>query len=497
MSSRAGWLVLCVALWLAPGMARAQPADALKNAQAAFDKAQIDYLQEHYDEAAAGFQAAYDARAFPQFLYNIGAAYHMKGKKNSDPDSYAKAVTYYQRYLSEDPKATDKAKIEKAIGVLEAEITRLKAVVATPPDGSGSGSGSGGSAAPAVVAPSQDVQNLGDVKVHGLVVIDSEPQGANIYLDDKKNGAVAQTPWSGTLDGDHKVIIEKRGYVVSESTVSADPSKLFVLRALLGKENFLGWVEVTSNIPGADVFIDDQNVGAVGKTPHSQNIKPGKHKFWVTTEGYDTYEQDLEVIPGGTHEVKAVLKGAPVGKVNIIGLGIEDSRVYIDGAVACERGPCLKAVAQGKHTLRVTRDGMKPLTKRIDVQAKTEITVKVTLAPEPSRGDAVVAYILAAGFGGGGIYLGLQANKLRDDLRAGATQNPPVDTGDSRFTKGKIYAIAADAAYGIAAITAVTAIYYTFRNKGAPSTGLVDVRAVALQPEVGPGYAGLGMEMHW
>src|SRR5690606_34366598 len=120
--------------------------------------------------------------------------------------------------------------------------------------------------------------------------IDSEPQNATIYLDDKAKGPVATTPWSGTLEGDHKVIIEKRGYMVSESTVSADPSKLFVLRAVLGKEDFLGWVEVTSNIPGADVYIDSKEVGSAGKTPFSQNIKPGKHKFWVTTEGYDEYE---------------------------------------------------------------------------------------------------------------------------------------------------------------------------------------------------------------
>ena len=46
-------------------------------------------------------------------------------------------------------------------------------------------------------------------------------------------------------------------------------------------------------------------------------------------------------------------------------------------------------------------------------------------------------------------------------------------------------------------IVALTAIYYTFREKGAPSTGQIDVRAIALEPQFAPGYAGLGMEMHW
>jgi hypothetical protein len=166
--------------------------------------------------------------------------------------------------------------------------------------------------------------------------------------------------------------------------------------------------------------------------------------------------------------------------------------------VLCERGPCLKSVKEGEHVVTVTRPGFKPYNRRITIQAKTETQIKIGLAPRPSRSDAVIAYILAAGFGGGGIFLGLQANKYHDDLqkeiKAG---NPPPDSNDPRFTKGKAFAIGADAAFALAGITALTAIYYTFRDKGAPSTGLIDVRALALTPEVGPNYAGLGMEVHW
>jgi hypothetical protein len=485
------WAGICAAiLCLATTPALAQSADSLKRAQQAFDQAQIDYLQGKYDEAAEGFQSAYEARQFPQFLYNVGAAYHMKGKKNSDPESYAKAVEYYTKYLVADPTASDKPKVEKAIGVLEAEIKRLKEAGATPGTGEGT--------EPAAAAPSQEVEQLGDVKVRGLVVIESEPQNATIYLDDKKNGAFATTPWSGTLEGEHKIIIEKRGYKVSESTLSADPSKLFQLRAVLAQEDYLGWVEITANIPGAEIYIDDKTVGAVGRTPLSQNIKPGKHTIWVTAEGYDEYKEEVEVIAGETHAIKAKLRGAPVGKLEVVGTGIEDSTIYIDGKLACERGPCLKALHEGEHTVTVTRPGYKTYSRRITIQAKTQMQVKVGLAPKPSRSDAVVAYVLAAGFGGAGAYLGLQSQKYRDELRdAIDAGNPPVDPEDPRFMKGRIFAIAADAAFVVAGVTALTAIYYTFRDKGPPSTALIDVRALALQPQIGPGYAGLGMGMSW
>ena len=477
------WAMVCAVVCALSGSATAQPADALKKAQAAFDQAQLDYLQGKYDEAAAGFQDAYNARQFPQFLYNVGAAYHMKGKKLNDAAAYGKAVDAYKQYIKEDPNAADKAKVEKSIGVLEAEIKRIGTA---PPD----------PAKPPEV--SADVQQLGDVKVRGLVVVESEPTNATIYLDDKKKGAFATTPWSGSLDGEHKIIIERRGYKISESTISADPSKLFVLRAVMSEEGYLGWIDITSNVPGAEIYMDDKSVGAIAKTPLSQNFKPGKHTFFITAEGYDEYKQDVEVLPGQTYTVKAELHGAPVGKLDVVGLGIEDARIYVDGKLLCERGPCIKNVPQGDHLITVDRPDYKSYQRRVTIQQKAETQIKVALQPKPGRGDAIVAYVLAGAFIGGGTYLGLQANKLHDDLaKEIAAGTPPPDSNDPRLTRGKIYAISADAAFAIGGITLLTAVYYTFRDKGAPTTGLIDVHALALQPQVGPTYAGLGMEGHW
>ncbi|TMQ24769.1 MAG: PEGA domain-containing protein [Deltaproteobacteria bacterium] len=243
MRSRVAFVVGMVICALALPLAHGQTADALKKAQAAFDKAQLDYLQGKYDEAAQGFVDAFAARNFPQFLYNAGASYHMKGKQASDPEAYQKAVDAYKRYLQEDPRAGDKPQVEKVIGVLEAEIKRIKE---QPPAGTGSASeGSGSAAAPA--KPSQEVQQLGDVKPRGLIVIESDPSNATIYLDDKRKGPFATTPWSGTLEGDHKVIIEKRGFTVIEKPVSADPTKLFVLAAAMSQQSFLGCVDITSH----------------------------------------------------------------------------------------------------------------------------------------------------------------------------------------------------------------------------------------------------------
>ncbi len=478
-------LAICVTL----SLAHAQSADALKKAQASFDQAQLDYVQGKYDEAAKGFQEAYAARPFPQFLYNVAASFHMKGKKTSDVPSYKQAVDYYRKYLSEEPTAADKSKVEKTIGVLEAEIKRIEGA------GAGAGSGSGSDAG----APSQEVQQLGDVKVRGLVVIETNVKNATIYLDDPKKQPFGQTPWSGELEGTHRVYFEKRGFQPAESTIAADPNKLVEVVVSMSEDTHQAWLDVTSNIEGASVYIDDHGV-APFKTPFpGKSIAPGKHTIWVTAEGYKEFQQTVDVAAGQNYTVKASLEGSPTGKLDILGAGLEDAVITIDGKVECEhRGGCRKTLSEGEHRITVTRPDYRELTKKVVVEARSDTTVKVDLREKPGRGDAVAAYVVAAIFAGGGIYAGLQANQLRDDLnKAILAGNPPPDSNDPRILKGKIYAIAADGCYGIAAIAGLSALYYTFRDKGEPSRASVDIRAIALQPEVGATYAGLSMGGRW
>src|SRR5690242_21000907 len=53
---------------------------------------------------------------------------------------------------------------------------------------------------------------------------------------------------------------------------------------------------------------------------------------------------------------------------------------------------------------RSRRPGYKPYIRHLEIQAKTETSLKIDLAPQPGRADAVVTYVLSAGFLGGGIY---------------------------------------------------------------------------------------------
>lgn len=58
----------------------------------------------------------------------------------------------------------------------------------------------------------------------------------------------------------------------------------------------LGTLRITTDVPGASVFIDRQFVGTAPVT--AENVKPGTHQLNVTAEGFDGIARSIDVEPG-------------------------------------------------------------------------------------------------------------------------------------------------------------------------------------------------------
>ena len=448
---------------LAPRAAYAQDA-ALENARKEFERGGDLFEKADYQGAADAFMAAYKAKAFPAFVFNAAVCY----EKLKD---YKQAVELFKRYLAEDPRAQDKDAVEKRIKTLEDEIAR--AAAAPPADPS---------------APPPPAPVLPEVKTKSVVVITSKPDGATIYLDDKKNGPLGETPWNGSIEGNHTVIIESKGYKTEKKKISPSPDKLYDLYFALSTEQYLGWLEVKANIPGSDVYIDTKDVGAVGKTPWMGNVQPGKRKIWVTKEGYTEYAGEINIVAGKPHNVNVKLEEAAVGfvkiRVNETGTG---ARVSLDNKRVCDAAPCRFQAPEGTHVVGVARDGKKTLQKSVNIIRKTETTVVVKLAPTPSRTDAIWPFLFSAAFAGGGYFLGTLAEDEPDQ-----TGNPPKDN-----TTKDLYTYGSYASYGLAGLSFITGCWYLIRDQGPPSTATTDSRDLTWAPAVGPGYTGVAATMSW
>ncbi len=458
-------IVVCLTV-PAVRLARAQDA-AVEEMRKHFETGQSLFEKGEFQKAADEFMAAYAAKPFPAFLFNAGVCYERL-------QQYPKAIELFQRYLKESPDALDKKDVEARIKQLQDQIEKEKAITppttqpdATQPD-----------ATQPTTQPDNKPPALPEQKTKGLVVIESKPPGATIYLDSKQQGAlVGKTPWNGSLDGEHTIILESKGYKTEKQKITPAGDKLVYMYVALSEEHYLGFVEIRSNVKHADVFIDSKEQGTVGTTPWLGNLRPGKHTVWVTKDGYTEHTETIEVQGGKAITINGALELAPFGFVTLrpYDTASDKAHVKVDGKDACKTVPCAKLqIPEGKHDISIGQSGKRTLHQKLVVAKGTQTTITFRMSPTSSHTDAIAPLLIGAALIGGGYFLQTKMNE----------QMPGSD-------REREYKVGMYSAYVLGGIVFVDGVYSLFRTKGQPSQAVVESRALTWAPAVGPGYAGM------
>lgn len=464
------------------------PDAALQAAKESFETAQSLFLKEQYDDAAEKFLAAFDQKPYAAFLFNAAVSYEKAKKLNL-------AQRYFEQYLAQDPQASDAAQVK-------ARIETIKTLLGPPPtppppppppptESPPAAPIAGGPVPPTPPpSPPPSLPALPAIDTKGLVVIDSKPQGATIYLNDKKNGPFAHTPWQGSLQsGPVRLLLESKGFKPEQRQISPRSDKLVDVYIALSEEHYLGWVEIISNTPGALVYIDRKDIGAIGRTPYTGHLKPGKHTIYLEKIGYKPAELVLDIAPGTATQHAVTLQQGDVGWVNVVGRGVTGGRLMIDKKLACMT-PCRTDVLPGKHAVVVAKEGMEDYASDVVVNRMVETTIDVQFLPRPPRTKSWAAAIVGVALIGVGGYVGHVGQNTRDDIKSDIAANRLVDNGDPRYQRAKLEFIGADVLFGLGAIialsSAVTLIYH-----GSDSMGVVDQKSISLGPGPMPGGGGI------
>jgi len=104
-----------LALLLAVPAGRAA-ADSTADARALFQRAEMSFNLGKFAQALADYQAAYEAKPLPAFLFNIAQCYRNMA-------SYERARFFYRRFLAIEPRGPNRRLVEDLI----AEMTQLLA----------------------------------------------------------------------------------------------------------------------------------------------------------------------------------------------------------------------------------------------------------------------------------------------------------------------------------------------------------------------------------
>ncbi len=262
------------------------------------------------------------------------------------------------------------------------------------------------------------------------VNVESVPPGATVYLDSPDGTPLGTTPITAVRiqSGAHTLIFRMPNFEEARLQITV-ARRRETFRAVL---RALGTIEVSAGnegARGASVTIDGQPVGGgtLGSLPiRVDSLPPGRHQIQATHEGYERFEQWVEVQGGQTVRVTAMLeRSAPTTGSILVAADVQGAPIFLDG-VSTGRATTtvLDDVPVGTHTIEIRGgEGTTPFTQTVLVQQGHRAEVHATIHPvstAPTTGSiAVITDVPTAEVRINGTALGAGVFS-RDGLAAGS-----------------------------------------------------------------------------
>ncbi len=149
-------------------------------------------------------------------------------------------------------------------------------------------------------------------------------------------------------------------------------------------------LDVTTNPPGATIYIDRRDLGTRGVTPRPLGLPPGSYRVLVELPGYEpATSEPIDAKVGATQKVSLTLTRI-VGTLKVEGPQTEGTIVRLDDESASPlcTAPCVVDVPPGAHVLYFSKPGFDVPPRQVNVSARAQTVVRVE--PKPLTGSLVV-----------------------------------------------------------------------------------------------------------
>ena len=234
--------------------------------------------------------------------------------------------------------------------------------------------------------------------------------------------------------------------------------KLVDIYIALSEEHYLGWIEVTSNAVGAQVFIDRKDIGAIGRTPFTGHLKPGKHTIYVEKQGFVALEKTIDVKPGTATQYNWPPMKQQHGLDQRRGPARRRARACSSTASSPASRPAAPRSPPAGARSVVEKEGMEDYEAELEVgpHDRDDARPPVLAAPAQDARDLDGRHGARRPRRGRLRRPPLEAQQGRPQRRHQA--GLLVDNTDPRFLRGKLEAIGADVLYGFGAIVSASRV---------------------------------------
>ena len=227
------------------------------------------------------------------------------------------------------------------------------------------------------IAGVSNIQNLEAPKIKtGWILLDSEPSGASVYINDEFVGNTPLINYKQTY-GTYQYRLESLNYHPATGTIELNSGRYeqkVVLKPAFGS------ISVRSSIAGAKILLDGKQTGK--QTPATlTEIPSGSHTITLQMDKYAPKQQEVIVEDGQTASVSMSLD-ARFARITINSL--DGAEIFSNGKLL-GKGCISEDMMEGYYDLEARLNHYNSVTKQIQVIAGQ--SQEITLNPIPKYGS--------------------------------------------------------------------------------------------------------------
>jgi hypothetical protein len=219
---------------------------------------------------------------------------------------------------------------------------------------------------------------------------DTNPFGADIYLDNNYYGNGAQT--IALSPGSHTLVLKKPGYndYQEQITITAGQTKTYNPGMTpYTQSSGYGDLQIQSTPTGATIFVNGNYKGTTypGDPVYVTQLAPGTYTVSLTMQDYQPYTQNAVVQTGITNDIWATMVPATSGTASdttgqiIVGSTPSGAGIYLDNKYSGVTPLVLADIPAGSHTLVLRQSGYAEWTSAVTVNGGSYTEISGTLVP--------------------------------------------------------------------------------------------------------------------
>ena len=197
--------------------------------------------------------------------------------------------------------------------------------------------------------------------IPGIISIQSEPSGAEIYLNDQYVGV---TPYQGNLsEGDYQLRLSKEFYHDHELNFNIKPTLRKEIPLVKLKSNY-GFLTVETEPSFSDVYVNGTNIG---KTPiKNYKIRNGIYNLEIVKDLYKKIESQITIENLKENVLKRNLEPT-FGTFTITCKNVDSAQVFLNKTFIGLTPLTYDTLRYGKYDLTVRKDYYKDWEEKIEI----------------------------------------------------------------------------------------------------------------------------------